>query len=78
MGCCSDPVGWVYREFIHPDARDMQRIKNRRVITVVEEHGACPDDPRGIDYDAYLPTDESADQLQTLFLGEGFRGRGAR
>lgn len=78
MGCCSDPVGSVYREFLHPDARDMQRIKNRRVITVLEEHAACPDVPRDIDHRAYLPTDKSADQLQSRFLGEGFSVRGAR
>jgi hypothetical protein len=61
----SDPEWFVYREFLHLDVRDMQRIKNRRVIALLEEHGDCFDVPVRIDQRPCMPTAVSAEQLQS-------------
>jgi hypothetical protein len=62
----------VYREFLHPGPRDKQRIHNRKVVALLEEHGDCLDVPRWIDHCASMPTPASADQLQVALFERGF------
>ncbi|WP_419866789.1 ribonuclease E inhibitor RraB [Erythrobacter ramosus] len=50
----------------------MQRIKSRRVIAVLEEHGGYLIISRWINHRPYMPTEVSAGQLQTRLLADGF------
>lgn len=68
----ADPEWTVYREFLLPGPRDMQRIHNRRVVALLEEHGDRLDLPRSIDHRAYMPTQASADALQASLFEQGF------
>lgn len=67
-----DPERSVYRDFLYPGARDMQRIRNRRVIAVLEEHGDRLDAPRWIDHRANMPTPALAEALQVHLFELGF------
>lgn len=67
-----DPEWSVYREFLYPGARDMQRIHNRRVVALLEEHGDCLDVARWIDHRAYMPTHAAAEALQIHLFERGF------
>lgn len=67
-----DAAWSVYREFLYPGARDMQRIQNRRVLAVLEEHGDRLDVPRWIDHRAYMPTPEAAEALQIHLVKLGY------
>lgn len=67
-----DPEWSVYRDFLYPGARDMQRIRNRRVIAVLEERGDRLDVPRWIDHRAYMPTLAAAEALQVHLFERGF------
>ncbi len=74
-GHCPDLQRPVDSEFLHPDARNTQRIKSRRLIAVLGEHGDCLDVRRWIDNLAYMPTDVRARQYQSRLRNEGFKGR---
>lgn len=67
-----DPEWTVYREFLLPGPRDMQRIHNRRVVALLEEHGDRLTMPRWIDHRAYMPSDTSAETLQVSLFERGF------
>ena len=67
-----DPAWSVYREFLYPGARDMQRIQNRRVLALLEEHGDRLDVPRWIDHRAYMPTPAAAEALQIHLFELGY------
>lgn len=67
-----DPEWTVYREFLLPGPRDMQRIHNRRVVALLEEHGDRLTMPRWIDHRAYMPNDTSAEALQITLFEQGF------
>lgn len=72
IGQRPDPEWTVYREFLLPSPRDMQRIHNRRVVALLEEHGDRLEMPRWIDHRAYIPSDASADALQISLFEQGF------
>jgi len=71
-GYRDDPEWTVYREFLHPAPRDLQRIHNRRVLSVLEERGDDFAAPRLIDHCAYLPDRAAAETLRVALLAEGF------
>jgi hypothetical protein len=68
-----DDQEWsVYRDFLHPNAREMQRIQNRRVVDLLEHEGDSLDGPRWIDHRAYVATRAVADALRSQLLVQGF------
>lgn len=68
-----EDAAWsVYRDFLCPNARDMQRIQKRRVVDLLEQKGDCLDEPRWIDHRAYVPTRAVADALRAQLLDQGF------
>ena len=69
-----EDAAWsVCRDFLCPNARDMQRIQNRRTVDLLEQKGDCPDEPRWIDHRAYVPTRAIADALRAQLIEHGFR-----
>lgn len=68
-----DDAAWsVYRDFLFPGGRDLQRIHNRRVVEALEHHGDRLSAPRSIDHRAYMPNGTSADALQINLFEQGF------
>lgn len=67
-----DPSWSVYRDFLYPNARDMQRIQNRRVVDLLEQEGDSLGEPRWIDHRAYVTSHGVADALRTQLLEQGF------
>jgi hypothetical protein len=67
-----DPAWPIYRDFLYPNARDMQRSQNRRVVDLLEQEGDSLSEPRWIDHRAYVDTRAVADALESQLLEQGF------
>jgi hypothetical protein len=67
-----DPDWTAYRDFLYPGARDLQRIRNRRVVDVLQANDDNISLPRLIDHRAYLPTRSAVAALQAQLLAQGF------
>lgn len=68
-----DDSQWsAYFNFLYPGARDLQRIHNRRVVSVLEDHGDDTNVPRWIDHRAYLPDQGAVDALRAYLVEHDF------
>lgn len=67
-----DPTWSAYFNFLYPGARDLQRIHNRRVVSVLEHHGDDISVSRWIDHRAYLPDQGAVDALRAYLVEHHF------
>jgi uncharacterized protein (TIGR01619 family) len=67
-----DPAWSAYFNFLYPGARNLQRIHNRRVVSVLEDHGDDTSVPRWIDHRAYLPDQGAVDALRAYLVEHDF------
>ena len=68
-----EDADWTaYRDFLYPGARDLQRIRNRQVVEVLQANGDDICLPRLVDHRAYLPTRAAVAALRAQLLAQGF------
>lgn len=62
----------VYSDFLYPSPDSLQRIRNRRVTSILADHGDSLSEPRPIDHLAYLPNAVAAASLRDYLSEQGF------
>jgi len=63
----------TYFEVLHPDAEDLQRIQNRRVCDLLEQHGDALTLAREIEHWAYFPDAAARTRFLAAVEALGFR-----
>lgn len=69
----SEEPDWdTYFQFLLPDAREYQRMQNRKLLIQLEELGDDPDRERLVEHWLYFPSEEQRSAFLKWSLGEGF------
>lgn len=68
-----DPEWGHYLGFLYPSPHDQQRIKNRHVVQLLEEHGDNLEKPRIVSHWAYFPSAEARAQFVAQAKAQQFR-----
>ena len=77
-GSRADAEWDTYCGFLYPSARDLQRIKNRRVCEQLEKHGDDLSKPRNIDHFVYFDEKGAAEAFVGYLKESGFDVSGVR
>lgn len=72
-GLENDPEWNHYVRVLYPSPHDIQCIKNRRVIEVLQEHGDALDKPRTLSHWACFPSEAARQQFAAAAVGLGYR-----
>jgi uncharacterized protein (TIGR01619 family) len=67
-----EPEWDTYFQFLLPDAREYQRIQNRKLLEQLEQLGDNADQERLVEHWLYFPTEELRTSFLKWSLGEGF------
>jgi len=67
-----DPLWEQYLDVLFPNERQMETIKNRRVLDVLEEHGDVHSVPRLVRHWIYFSTEDTRSAFRDAALGSGF------
>ncbi len=72
-GTQEDPDWSQYLNVLYPSPRDLQRIKNRHVLQVLEEHGDSLSRPRPVTHWSTFKTPSDRDEFIAAVVDAGFQ-----